>query len=97
MRVNMDSQCVESDATLKNSTRPISEDMLTPAVHDEINELLKSFGLVEQENAIVGGCLRLSSQCSLSWRTQQTGSKTPFLDEPTSGLDTESAYQVMEF
>jgi ABC-type multidrug transport system ATPase subunit len=75
---------------------------LTPAVNDEIDELLKSLGLVEQANTIVGDIflkgLSGGQKRRLSVALEAlTKPKNLFLDEPTSGLDAESAYQVMEF
>ena len=86
---------------LKHYTR-LSGMHITASLNEEIDELLKSLGLFEQANTIVGDIflkgLSGGQKRRLSVALEAlTTPKNIFLDEPTSGLDSESAYQVMEF
>jgi len=86
---------------LKHYAR-LSGTRITPAINNEIDELLKDLGLFEQANTIVGDVflkgLSGGQKRRLSVALEAlTHPQNFFLDEPTSGLDSESAYQVMEF
>lgn len=75
---------------------------MTPNVQQEIDDLLKDLGLLDQAKTIVGDVflkgLSGGQKRRLSVALEAlTHPNNFFLDEPTSGLDSESAYQVMGF
>mmetsp|Transcript_40197 Transcript_40197/g.45745 ORF Transcript_40197/g.45745 Transcript_40197/m.45745 type:complete len:641 (-) Transcript_40197:176-2098(-) len=86
---------------LKHYAR-LSGTRITPAINNEIDDLLKGLGLFGQADTIVGDVflkgLSGGQKRRLSVALEAlTHPQNFFLDEPTSGLDSESAYQVMEF
>jgi ABC-type multidrug transport system ATPase subunit len=68
----------------------------------QIQDLLKSFGLIDQANTLIGTPLRKGisdgQKKRLAVARQLVASpKILFLDEPTSGLDSAASFQVVQY
>lgn len=69
---------------------------------DRIQDLLMSFGLGEQADALIGTPIRKGISGGQKRRVSVasqviTGPKILFLDEPTSGLDSAASFEVISF